>query len=76
MQHRLLVLPVMPALRSVVLDALHRSDAAVFLLPLAQGQTERTAVESRASWPEGTPGLTATPATPEALGWTRLTPAP
>jgi len=47
MQHKSLVLPAVDALRSVVLDALHRSDAAVFLLPLAQGQTERTAVISR-----------------------------
>lgn len=33
-------------------------------------------VESRETWPDGTTGLTATPADPEAAGWTRLTPAP
>lgn len=33
-------------------------------------------VESRETWPDGTAGLTATPADPEVAGWTRLTPAP
>lgn len=33
-------------------------------------------VESRDVWPDGTAGLSATPADPEAAGWTRLTPAP
>ncbi len=33
-------------------------------------------VESRETWPDGTPGLTATPTDPEAVGWTRLTPSP
>ena len=33
-------------------------------------------VESREVWADGTAGLSATPADPEAAGWTRLTPAP
>jgi len=66
----------MPALRSVVLDALHRAGAVVWLLPLAEGATERTAVESRETWDNVNPAtLTETPA-PIPPGWTRLTPAP
>lgn len=33
-------------------------------------------VEARDTWPDGTAGLSATPADPAAVGWTRLTPPP
>lgn len=47
MQHRLLVLLVVDALRSLVLDAKRRAGFTVLLLPLAEGETDRVAVEAR-----------------------------
>lgn len=61
MQHRLLVLPVVDALRSLVLDAKRRAGFTVLLLPLAEGETDRVAVEARDDWPPGTSGLSPTP---------------
>lgn len=76
MQHRSLVLPAVGALRSVVLDAKRRAGFTVLLLPLAEGETARAAVEARDDWPPETAGLTDTPA-PLPPGWTVLaTPPP
>lgn len=49
-------------------DATHRSGSTILLLPLAEGQSERGAVEVRATWPEGTTGLTPMPDSIPA-GW-------
>ena len=64
------VLPVVPCVRSFVLATLAREGASVYQ------RADGSHVESRETWPDGTPGLATTPASPEALGWMRLTPAP
>lgn len=69
-QHRSTVLPAKRALRSYALAALHRGGSVVWQTAAAE------IVESRETWPDGTAGLSATPADPEAAGWTRLTSAP
>jgi hypothetical protein len=69
-QYRSLVLPAKRALRAYVLATLHRDSAVVWQTAAAE------IVESRDVGPDGTAGLSATPADPASLGWTRLTPAP
>ena len=68
--YRPITLPAVDALRSYVLSALARGGATVYQ------RADGSHVESRETWPDGTAGLSATPADPEAAGWTRLTPAP
>ena len=69
-QHRTTTLPPPGLARALHLSALHRDGAVVRQTAVAE------IVESRETWPDGTPGLATTPASPEALGWMRLTPAP
>lgn len=61
-QHRSLVLPAKRALRAYVLATLHRDSAVIWQTAAAE------IVESRESWPEGTAGLSTTPADPAADG--------
>ena len=68
--YRPITLPDVAAQRSYVLSALARGGATVYQ------RADGSHVESRETWPDGTPGLATTPASPEALGWMRLTPAP
>jgi hypothetical protein len=63
-----IVLPVVEALRSLVLDAKHRSGSTILLLPLAEGATERAAIEAREAWTPGTTGLVQLP-DPLPPGW-------
>ena len=69
-QHRTTTLPPPGFARALHLSALHRDGAVIWQTAAAE------IVESRETWPDGTPGLATTPASPEALGWMRLTPAP
>jgi hypothetical protein len=55
-QYRSIVLPSKRALRAYVLATLHRDSAVVWQTAAAE------IVESRETWPDGTAGLTPTPA--------------
>ena len=67
-QHRSITLPPTGVVRGIYLAAVARDNAVVW-------QTASSSVvESRETWPEGTAGLSNTPANPERLGWVRLTP--
>ena len=66
------VLPVVPCVRSFVLATLASEGASVY----QRSDDPTDGAEVRETWPDGTAGLSATPADPEAAGWTRLTPAP
>ena len=70
--YRPITLPAVDALRSYVLSALARGGATVY----QRSDDPTDGAEVRETWPDGTPGLATTPASPEALGWMRLTPAP
>ena len=70
--YRPITLPAVDALRSYVLSALARGGATVY----QRSDDPTDGAEVREVWADGTAGLSATPADPEAAGWTRLTPAP
>lgn len=77
--YRSVTLPVRASLRSVVLCTLHGTQAEVFELPLALGETEPRTVEVRNddAWGNDVDRATLTPF-PGVLpaGWVRLTPPP
>ena len=66
------VLPIVPCVRSFVLATLASEGASVY----QRSDDPTDGAEVREVWADGQPGLATTPASPEALGWMRLTPAP
>lgn len=66
--YRRRVLPVVPCVRSFVLNTLSRGGASVY----QRSDDPTDGVESRDTWPDGTAGLSTTPADLAAAGWVEV----
>ena len=66
--YRLRVLPIVPCVRSFVLATLASEGASVY----QRSDDPTDGAEVRESWPEGTAGLSTTPADLAAAGWVEV----